>query len=105
MNKNQLSKNLFINENGEINEVIKKFEDLEKLQENKVITTSQMLLIHKLRRINETLRKFQPDEKIKCCLCDKVVNEFGNNAEPLIEDGICCNKCNWEKVIPARIKE
>jgi hypothetical protein len=102
MYKNQLSKNLFVNENGKI---IEKFEDLEKLHEKKLITTSQMLLLHTLRRINETLRKFQPDEKIKRCLCDKVVNEFGNNAEPLIEDGICCNKCNWEKVIPARIKE
>ena len=31
-----------------------KFEDLEKLHENKVITTFQMLLIHELRRINDS---------------------------------------------------
>jgi hypothetical protein len=87
------------------------------LSEKKIIITkSQMLLLQELERINEALiklkeitielrKKFQPDETIKCCLCNEIVNEFGNNAEPLIEDGICCNKCNWEKVIPARIKE
>lgn len=41
----------------------------------------------------------------KCCLCNKTFHGFGNNPFPL-SDGIndvCCNKCNNEKVIPARI--
>jgi hypothetical protein len=65
----------------------------------------QKLLFQLNEKNKETMRKFQPDVKIKCCLCNETVNEFGNNAEPLITNGICCNKCNWEKVIPARIKE
>ena len=45
-------------------------------------------------------------EKFKCCLCDKEVEGFGNNPEPLGnvgEDEECCDECNAEKVIPARI--
>jgi hypothetical protein len=43
------------------------------------------------------------NEKGKCCLCGKALDdEFGNNAEPL-KKGKCCNKCNAFKVIPARI--
>lgn len=43
-----------------------------------------------------------------CCLCGKVCeNEFGNNPRPVPhnkgEDGVCCNKCNSKKVIPARM--
>ena len=37
----------------------------------------------------------------KCCLCDKTITGFGNNAEPL-KKGICCNNCNT-KVIMYRI--
>ena len=51
--------------------------------------------------------------EVKCSICsgyieplkDKdgiVVWEHGNNAQP-INDGRCCDKCNWEVVIPARI--
>ena len=43
-----------------------------------------------------------------CCLCNKVCeNEFGNNPRPVAhtkgEEGVCCDKCNVKKVIPARI--
>lgn len=38
-----------------------------------------------------------------CCLCGKQCeNLWGNNAGP-IKAGICCDQCNSEKVIPARI--
>ena len=45
--------------------------------------------------------------KIKCCLCKKDIEPKGswtqgNNAEP-VKKGRCCDKCNWEKVIPARL--
>jgi hypothetical protein len=46
-------------------------------------------------------------EKFKCCLCDKEVEGFGNNPDPLPvnhEDDECCDECNLEKVIPARIE-
>lgn len=44
--------------------------------------------------------------KYKCSICKVEIDgkyQFGNNAEP-INNGICCDKCNTEKVIPARIK-
>ena len=39
-----------------------------------------------------------------CCLCGHKFEGYGNNAEPLVEYGICCDTCNVTKVIPARIK-
>jgi len=39
----------------------------------------------------------------KCCLCGEEYERFGNSARPL-KDGQCCDKCNYEKVIPARLK-
>lgn len=42
------------------------------------------------------------NEKLKCCLCDSVIYRYGHNALPL-EDGRCCDNCNWTKVIPYRI--
>lgn len=45
-------------------------------------------------------------ENPKCCLCgNSCENEFGNNPYPLNtdEEARCCDKCNAELVIPARI--
>lgn len=48
--------------------------------------------------------------RIKCCLCGKVIkpNAFGwaggNNPWPLKDSGQCCDDCNREKVIPARLQ-
>lgn len=39
----------------------------------------------------------------KCCLCGKDFEGYGNNPEPLADKGSCCDRCNAEKVIPARI--
>jgi hypothetical protein len=38
----------------------------------------------------------------KCSLCDDGLGEWGNNAWPLAEED-CCDKCNHEKVLPARL--
>jgi len=40
---------------------------------------------------------------MKCCICKKDAGKFGNNALP-IKDGRCCDKCNFIKIIPARLK-
>ena len=42
---------------------------------------------------------------MKCCLCGKEIKDFGNNPWPLNnnDDDRCCDECNSEKVIPARI--
>lgn len=47
---------------------------------------------------------------MKCCLCDNEIEVqgsgwgHGHNAEPLVEDGRCCDTCNSAKVIPARLE-
>jgi len=53
---------------------------------------------------------------MKCCICggeiEKKVNpkngevywDCGNNAEP-VKRGRCCDVCNMEVVIPARLKQ
>ena len=43
------------------------------------------------------------NEKQICCLCESKFFGYGNNAEPLFENGRCCDNCNFTKVIPFRI--
>ena len=40
-----------------------------------------------------------------CVLCGTKLEGFGNNPYPVAFDGLCCDDCNIEKVIPARIGE
>lgn len=39
---------------------------------------------------------------MKCCLCHKEIEGYGNNAAP-VKDGICCSDCNINVVIPNRL--
>lgn len=43
----------------------------------------------------------------KCCICGKPFRpgEWGNNPEPVkpYSSGTCCDECNMEKVVPARL--
>lgn len=39
----------------------------------------------------------------KCCICGKVYKGYGNFAEP-VKRGYCCDNCNANYVIPARMK-
>jgi len=39
----------------------------------------------------------------KCCLCGKKFEGWGNNPAPLAKKGECCDDCNINKVIPARL--
>ncbi len=41
-------------------------------------------------------------KEFKCCLCGKMANGHGNNAQPLRE-GKACDACNVSIVIPHRI--
>ena len=43
--------------------------------------------------------------KYTCCFCGLPFYGYGNNAEPVIKNGVCCDECNLKKVIPARIKQ
>jgi len=38
----------------------------------------------------------------KCSICGKKYVGYGNNAWP-INDGRCCDACNYNRVIPARL--
>ena len=39
-----------------------------------------------------------------CCLCGKEFKGYGNNPWPVKEEGVCCDDCNLEVVIPARLE-
>lgn len=39
-----------------------------------------------------------------CCICGKEYEGYGNNAWP-ISDGKCCDKCNYNVVIPKRVED
>ncbi len=41
---------------------------------------------------------------MKCVICKKKFDGFGNNPQPLKEKGRCCDECN-EAVIEARFKQ
>jgi hypothetical protein len=43
--------------------------------------------------------------KGKCCFCGEKYDHYGNSAEPVIEDGRCCDSCNWTVVVPVRFRE
>jgi len=42
----------------------------------------------------------------KCIICGRQIAGYGNNPEPVKRwsDGLCCDECNREKVIPARLR-
>lgn len=41
----------------------------------------------------------------QCCICGKFFVGYGNNPQPVMNDGECCNECNAIKVIPARLRQ
>lgn len=43
------------------------------------------------------------NEENLCVICDKPLDGYGNNADP-VEDGRCCDECNITYVIPARMR-
>ena len=42
--------------------------------------------------------------KYKCCICGENYKGYGNNPDPVKEEGRCCDNCNWI-VIKERIKQ
>lgn len=39
---------------------------------------------------------------MKCCICGKEINGYGNNPSPLKGD-LCCDECNINVVVPYRM--
>lgn len=42
--------------------------------------------------------------KEKCCICGRIIESHGHNAEPY-KRGVCCGQCNANIVIPARMNK
>lgn len=42
--------------------------------------------------------------KFRCCICGKQIAGYGNNPIPVKPSGECCDRCNAERVLPARYK-
>ena len=40
----------------------------------------------------------------KCCLCGREFYGYGNNPWPAAKDGRCCDDCNADVVLPARVE-
>ena len=42
---------------------------------------------------------------MKCCICGKEIEGYGNNPWPVStnEDDRCCDECNLEVILPERI--
>ena len=50
-------------------------------------------------------KKKNNDFEFTCCICHKrIIGEYGNCASPVSVKGQCCNKCNREVVLPARLQ-
>ena len=47
------------------------------------------------------------DGEYVCCICGKTFNGYGNNPYPVSKDesAKCCDQCNLDAVIPARLME
>jgi hypothetical protein len=54
--------------------------------------------------LTEKIRAMSKETK-KCCICGKEFTGWGNDPWPVKEDGECCMACNYEHVVPARIRE
>ena len=47
----------------------------------------------------------ESEDEHKCCICGEPIEGHGNNPFPVKTEGDCCDKCNAEVVIPARIEK
>lgn len=39
-----------------------------------------------------------------CCICRKEYEGYGNNPQPVVLIGRCCDECNRDIIIPTRIR-
>jgi hypothetical protein len=49
-------------------------------------------------------REHDMTEPFTCSICGRYWTRDGNNAQP-VNDGQCCDQCNWVVVLPARMQE
>jgi hypothetical protein len=54
--------------------------------------------------VSEPFEKHAPQNAVKVCsICQNLFTGHGNNAQP-VNDGRCCDRCNAQVVIPARMR-
>ena len=41
---------------------------------------------------------------MKCVICGKIIDQYGNDPWPVNMEGECCDECNERVVVPARLK-
>lgn len=46
----------------------------------------------------------QKDEGKTCCICGGKITGYGYNPFPVKEEGQCFRRCNYEVVLPERLK-
>ena len=46
---------------------------------------------------------FDISNGFKCCICGEMSYGFGNNPSPIMDEGDCCDCCNMEYVVSARL--
>lgn len=63
-----------------------------------------------MTQTENTTERTRPDTVLEsemepkyCSICHQGLSEYGNNAQP-INDGWCCDACNTNTVIPARLR-
>ena len=45
------------------------------------------------------------EKLLNCCICGRLFVGYGNNPYPVKKVGVCCQECNDNVVIPARLAE
>ena len=43
-------------------------------------------------------------DEFNCVICEENSVGYGNNPQPIKDEGKCCDKCNFAKVVPARVQ-
>ena len=54
--------------------------------------------------LDREVEEHDDEDEHECCICHEFFSGFGNNANPVV-DGICCDRCNAQVVIPRRLKD
>tara|TARA_R100000315_G_C5106445_1_gene60872 strand:+ start:54 stop:464 length:411 start_codon:yes stop_codon:yes gene_type:complete len=68
-----------------------------------VVTLRRRLMLRLGDNLEDALRFPSEGEDDHCVLCGDGIEDWGNNPEPVSSVGRCCDACNWNEVIPARI--
>ena len=67
------------------------------------VTLRRRLTLRLGDNLEDALRFPSEGEDDYCVLCGDGIEDMGNNPEPVSSVGRCCDSCNWNEVIPARI--